>query len=102
MILLGTIVHHSLTTIYLKIIRENLSLRACSTAPPTRAVKGGFGHENLRRRAMLANDEAHAEIISLIAVAHGLAGGRAAILRGAHPRAAAHHGVVAPFGDVAV
>ena len=27
---------------------------------PTRAVKGGFGHENLRRRAMLANDEAHA------------------------------------------
>tara|TARA_Y100001934_G_scaffold17261_1_gene20461 strand:+ start:598 stop:795 length:198 start_codon:yes stop_codon:yes gene_type:complete len=56
-----------------------------ATRLPTKAVKGGFGQENLRRRAMLANDEAHAEIISLIAVAHGLAGGRAAVLQGAHP-----------------
>ena len=81
MVLLGTTVHHGITTIYLKTFPyAHAALRLA-----TRAVKGGFGHENLRRRAMLANDEAHAEIISLIAVAHGLAGGRAAILRGAHP-----------------
>ncbi len=51
---------------------------------------------------MFTDDNAHAEVIALIAVAHFLAGGKAAVLRSAHPRTAAHHGVVAPFGDVAV
>ena len=39
----------------------------------------------LRHGPVLADDEAHAEVVALIAVAHGLAGGRAAVLRGAHP-----------------
>ena len=85
MVLLGTIVHHGLTTIYLKIILKTFPYAHAALRLPTRAVKGGFGHENLRRRAMFTNDNAHAEIIALIAIAHGLAGSRAAVLRGAHP-----------------
>ena len=44
-----------------------------------------LGGRLLRHGPMLADDHADAQKIALIAVAHGLAGGRAAVLRGTHP-----------------
>lgn len=48
----------------------------------------------------LADDNADAEVVALVAVAHLLSVGRSAILGGRDPGAASHDGVVGPFGDI--